>query len=74
MSKLRCKLFGHKISGSNYSHPPYYTRYLSAKRGPVDNLKTHHARIIAECDRCEEEFFIGHIHVNKEDKLGFKKK
>jgi hypothetical protein len=59
---LLCKAFGHK--------PPIYNELVGGEYAKVrgdyeDNVGRHHAEVVGECVRCEEEFTICKIHIPK---------
>lgn len=64
VTKLLCRMFGHK--------PPVYAKkgwyspgeeYGKVVLGGVDGIKRQHARVVAGCARCHEEFTVARIHV-----------
>lgn len=64
MSNVLCKLVGHK--------PPVYAakgwwspgeEYGTVKPVVVDNVGRKHAKVEAECARCETKFIVCRIHL-----------
>ena len=56
---LVCRIFGHKATGYAGSTP-----YVSINRTicEQDGLGTHHAHLMARCDRCDEMFELAKMH------------
>jgi len=60
----------HVFTGYQGSYP-----YLTAKKGPIDNIKRHHVNLYGRCDICDKEILLAHIHIDSEtDKMNFKEK
>lgn len=67
-SNILCLLVGHK--------PPVYARkgwfspgeeYGKVIEGPTDGIGRRHARVEAECARCNKTFTVCRIHIPKDE-------
>lgn len=57
---LICKIFGHRAEGYGKWKNE---QYLEVMRGAVDGIGRHHASVHAQCDRCNEHYKVGNIHI-----------
>jgi len=55
MAHYLCKTFGHV--------PPRRPVYFRVRPTAIDGLNTEHADCLAPCERCGEQFVVGHIHL-----------
>lgn len=59
--KFLCKLLGHKQPKGYYGTQA--DRYLQLHVGPTDGIGRVHGSLFTECERCDERYQVGMIHV-----------